>query len=472
MRYKNEINRFPVPDMSKISYGQSLIHPDYVTEKMTSAWKSKDIPERQRALVQQSLADMYRGKVSPEDQSLADSLRPYAYPGCSILEIGCASGYYYEILEYLLNKRISYTGVDYSEPLISMAKEYYPKAKFHVADGADLPFDDEQFYVVISSTILQHISDFKQHIRETVRTAQRYVVVHRMPVCRRRPTQYLKKFGYGVEMLQIFFNEAEILSEFKSNGLTLLNAFENSANPDQDFYNLDYIFKKDGQSIDISSRCGGIREPRSDEKGQPPLSVSQPTHVSIDVTKEGKYEQLSVPNFLIIGAEKSASTYVHACLKEHPEIFMPPDEISFFEDPEYSPNRIHEFTKLFDEIDTKKRAIGIKRPDYLGVWECSERIHRHLPDAKLIVILRDPMDRAISAYFHNMKMGLAPILDVNLGLTKIIDGEYADTYPRNDQIVEFGLYFKHLTHYLTFFDKNQMLIMLHNDFKKIGRAHV
>jgi len=198
LRYKREKDRFPVPDMSKISYGYALIQPNQVSGNMTSAWKSEEIPAKQRALVQQSLNNMYKGKISPADQSLLSCLSPYAYPGCSILEIGCSSGYYYEILEYLLNKRISYTGVDYSEPLINMAKDYYPKAKFHVADGANLPFKNEEFFVAISSCILLHVPNYQEHIKETVRVAKCFVIAHRTPVCRQRPTQYLKKFQYDV----------------------------------------------------------------------------------------------------------------------------------------------------------------------------------------------------------------------------------------------------------------------------------
>jgi len=40
-------------------------------------------------------------------------------------------------------------------------------------------------------------------------------------------------------------------------------------------------------------------------------------------------------DFLIIGAQKSATTFIHRCLLEHPSVFMPPGEISFFEDPDY-----------------------------------------------------------------------------------------------------------------------------------------
>ena len=244
LRYKREKNLYQPPDMSEISYGHKSIDKSEVNEALTTAWQSEEIPVKQRALVRQELENMYKGKPPIVYKVLTDCLRPHVFPECSILEIGCASGYYYEILEYLLNMRISYTGVDYSESLITMAKDYYPKADFFVADGANLPFSDRQFYISISSCILLHVTNYQDHIRETVRAAEKYVVAHRTPVCRQRPTQYLKKFAYGVETVELRFNEDEILEEFSKNALSLINAIEYYSNSVADEFEVTYIFRK------------------------------------------------------------------------------------------------------------------------------------------------------------------------------------------------------------------------------------
>ncbi len=244
LRYQRERDIFSAPDMSNISHGHMPIQQSEITNKMTSAWQSEEIPAKQRALVQQELEGMYKGKIPQVYQVLADSLRPYVRPGCSILEIGCASGYYYEILEYLLNMKLDYTGVDYSEPLISMAKDYYPRAIFFTADGADLPFSDNQFDIVISSCILLHTPDYRKHISETARVAKRYVVAHRTPICRRRPTQYFKKFAYGVETVELRFNEKELLSEFTQNKLKPIGYFEYHSNINIDEFDVTYLFRK------------------------------------------------------------------------------------------------------------------------------------------------------------------------------------------------------------------------------------
>lgn len=244
LRYKREKNRFPAPDMSKIASVPKSIDSSEVTSELTSAWQDKDIPARQRALTQQELNAMYKGSQPQIYNILADILRPYVATDSTLLEIGCATGYYYEILEYLLNKRISYTGVDYSEALISMAKDFYPKTEFIAADGANLPFEDGQFSIAISSCMLLHVPNYAQHIAETARVAGQFVVAHRTPVCRQRPTQYYKKLAYGIETVELRFNENEIISEFASYGLKLINGIEYYTKPNADEFEATYLFQK------------------------------------------------------------------------------------------------------------------------------------------------------------------------------------------------------------------------------------
>jgi SAM-dependent methyltransferase len=242
LRYRRESRLYPLP--SKISNGHKAIRFDQITDEMTTAWQSPKIPEKQRGLVQRELAGMYRGQIPLIYQVLTDCLYPHVGPGCSILEIGCASGYYYEVLEYLLNKPIAYTGVDYSESLINMAKNFYSKPEFHMADGSNLPFCDEQFSVAISSCILLHVPNYREHIRETARISQKLVVAHRTPICRRRPTQYMRKEAYGEETVELIFNEDEFISEFKSNDLNLIRSWEYLSNPTEDRFEATYLFQK------------------------------------------------------------------------------------------------------------------------------------------------------------------------------------------------------------------------------------
>jgi len=242
LRYKNESHLYQVPEI--VSNGYELINPSNIAKNLTNAWKDSNIPLRQRGLVQYELELMYKGKTPDLYKSIARALYPYIYPGCSILEIGCSSGYYYEIIQYLLNTTINYTGVDYSETFIDMAKDFYPNACFKTADGDNLPFENESFYISISSCILLHVTNYKDHIRETARVAKKYVIAHRTPVHKIRPTIYYKKKAYGIFTVEINFNEKEFISEVISNNLKLIDIITINADEKNDLYDVTYVFEK------------------------------------------------------------------------------------------------------------------------------------------------------------------------------------------------------------------------------------
>jgi ubiquinone/menaquinone biosynthesis C-methylase UbiE len=210
---------------------------------MLTAWQDASIPERQRTLVQEQLGLMYRNQPQAIFQVLAELVGSQPADARGLLEIGCASGYYYEILEYLLCRRLDYTGVDYSPAMIRMARDYYPRARFEVADGAALPFPDRSFTCVVSSGILLHVPNFQEHIRETVRVAERTVIAHRTPVHRSGPTEHLRKFAYGVETVELIFNEAELLAAFARWGAAPVRSVTYASVPEQDQFEVSYRFR-------------------------------------------------------------------------------------------------------------------------------------------------------------------------------------------------------------------------------------
>jgi SAM-dependent methyltransferase/predicted O-methyltransferase YrrM len=242
LRYRREEGKLSMP--SRVSDGHQSIAPGEVTKAMESAWKDPSIPASQRALVQQELAAMYRGEAPVPFRVLAEVMKGIAADGSSVLEVGCASGYYYEILEYLLNRRLDYTGVDYSEAMIAMARDYYPKGTFFAADGASLFFADRAFDTVISSCVLLHVPNYREHILETARVAKDFIVLSRTPVCRKRPTQHLRKYAYGVETVELVFNEDELLREFSLCGFAVKNGIQYDANPDADQYQVTYLLQR------------------------------------------------------------------------------------------------------------------------------------------------------------------------------------------------------------------------------------
>lgn len=170
-----------------------------------------------------------------------------------------------------------------------------------------------------------------------------------------------------------------------------------------------------------------------------------------------------LPDFLIIGAQKTGSTYVHGLLRAHPDIYMPAQEVRFFEDPEYGDGNLAPLRELFHCRPEPLR--GIKRPDYLARPEVPARIHRHIPNARLIAILRHPIDRLVSAYYYYIKLGFLPVLHINDGLRRILDGDDLGSR-RSTELLEYGRYATHLERYFRLFPREQILVLLQEDITR------
>ncbi|ESA38758.1 sulfotransferase [Leptolyngbya sp. Heron Island J] len=170
---------------------------------------------------------------------------------------------------------------------------------------------------------------------------------------------------------------------------------------------------------------------------------------------------MALPDFVVIGAQKSASTFIQFCLADHPQIFMPYGETSFFESIDY-PSKYQESLEVIFQ-NRKEKILGIKRPDYLTNPKVPRRINSLIPNAKLIAILRNPVDRFVSAYYHYMRYGFIPIEEPEIGIKKILDNQYQCSYKRAQEIIDYGFYYKGLQGYLDIFEESHILIILHED---------
>ncbi|MGH9187216.1 MAG: hypothetical protein ACRD0U_15595, partial [Acidimicrobiales bacterium] len=169
-----------------------------------------------------------------------------------------------------------------------------------------------------------------------------------------------------------------------------------------------------------------------------------------------------VPDFVIVGAQRAASTYLQACLRGHPELFLCPDEVPFFEDPFFHTTPPSALAAVFAGARPGQR-LGIQRPDYLGRPECPAHIHSLAPHARILAVLRDPVARAVSAYCWYVQFGLLPMEPVDDGLGRLLAGWSDPAYPRAGEIVDFGFYGRHLTRYVETFRRDQVLVLLSDD---------
>lgn len=193
------------------------------SERLRSAWKSDDLPLRQRKLVDPQLARFRAGKPVDVFDVLVQALQSLQPQGAaaSLLEVGCSSGFYSEVLE-IANVNFLYSGCDYSEAFIALAKEKYPRIPFRIEDATTLSYEDNTFDVVVSGCCLLHIPEYAVAVRETARVARQYAVFHRTPMVLGQSNRYFRKQAYGVETVEIHFNEPDFLTLLAESGLSLI----------------------------------------------------------------------------------------------------------------------------------------------------------------------------------------------------------------------------------------------------------
>lgn len=114
-----------------------------------------------------------------------------------------------------------------------------------------------------------------------------------------------------------------------------------------------------------------------------------------------------LPNFLYVGPDKAGSSWLHEVLMEHPQIYMTPAKDLYFFD-RYFDKGIDWYAAHFAKASARDSIIGEVCQDYLSHPLAAERIQSVLVNARVMVTLRDPVERAFSSYLYMLKMGQRP----------------------------------------------------------------
>jgi len=197
---------------------------DRVNDRLSASWKEDGIPQKQWSVVEPQLAALRGGRSIPAFDALADVLI-HNVPELerkSILEIGCSSGYHSEVLR-CKGVEASYQGCDFSPAFIRLARHLYPSIQFDVEDATLLSYESNSFDIVVSGCCLLHIAEYEKAISEAARVSREFVVFHRTPVCHMRGPTFYRKKAYGVEMLEIHFQEQELVRIFAKHKLFVID---------------------------------------------------------------------------------------------------------------------------------------------------------------------------------------------------------------------------------------------------------
>lgn len=186
---------------------------------------------------------------------------------------------------------------------------------------------------------------------------------------------------------------------------------------------------------------------------------------------------MPLPNFFVIAAGKSGTTSLHSYLRMHPEVFLPRQkEPNFFmhgslEDAFSGPadrriverhRTLEDYKQLFSEVRSEK-AVG-EGSFYLYSENARRNIRALIPDARFILMLRHPAERAYSQYLHQRRRGTEPIRDFESALA-------AEESRRRAGIRHFfiyrddGYYYAPLKRYFQTFGRERFAIFLYEDFK-------
>lgn len=208
-----------------------------------------------------------------------------------------------------------------------------------------------------------------------------------------------------------------------------------------------------------------------------------------------RHGPLNAPNFFIVGAAKAGTSSIGDFLSKHPEVYISPikephffstdlrmadfrsdyrDRASFdvdtylanhplpFKHIAHIDEQSH-YQELFREARNEK-AIGELSTGYLYSNCAAENIFKFNPDAKIIMVLRQPVERAYSHYLMNIR----DLWDYDSAFINALERDFSSSekgWGKSHMYVELGLYFEQVSRYLKRFPESQIKIFLYEDFR-------
>jgi len=175
------------------------------------------------------------------------------------------------------------------------------------------------------------------------------------------------------------------------------------------------------------------------------------------------------PNFFIVGAGKAGTTSLYEYLSKVPEVYMSPTkEPTYFtanieDSPQIPVHEKQEYLDLFHNVVDEK-IIGEATAVYIIDPEAPKLIHKVSPNARILITLRDPVERAYSHYLHAKRNGITKSESFHQVLEKFMNNK--KIRPRIFRVFSEGKYYENIKRYLDIFGKDQVKIIFFEDLVK------
>jgi hypothetical protein len=196
------------------------------------------------------------------------------------------------------------------------------------------------------------------------------------------------------------------------------------------------------------------------------------TDVKMTVESAGR-----MPDFLVIGAARAGTTALHSYLRQHPRVFMPAlKEPNFFafegarlavKGPgadfiNNSVTRTADYRALFAPA-APDQVCGEASPLYLWSPDAPAAIRRHVPHARLVAILRNPVEQAYSHFLYATKYTIEPVADFTEALS-LEEERLAAGWQPLFGYSRFPRYGEQLARYFDLFPPDQILVRTYEEF--------
>lgn len=175
-------------------------------------------------------------------------------------------------------------------------------------------------------------------------------------------------------------------------------------------------------------------------------------------------------NLFIVGAQRSGSTYLYEALDDHPQISMAhpvrPEPKFFLNERLFEHGRDLYENNYFNDRKSGSLYLGEKSTSYIESIEAAQRIHAYYPDARILMILRNPIQRAYSNYLFSVahKLETLTFMEALKAESERLNGSRFSTSVNPYAYRQRGRYIDYIESYVKVFSPSQLCVLIFEEF--------